>query len=611
MKEKLQRKTDSGAPIRAVLSLLFAGTFLAWPLAYLYFLNPDMGQFYPRFGMFDNGVLALFAAFLLCRCGGKTAEFLRRRTLLDRMILSALGIFGLNLLLQQFFCFSLFRLASGGMIIALILFGGVFFEELKTLLPKFSFVLLILSLLQFSSDFFYHFRDATHVVAGLASNWNWSATLLTASAVLSVPLLPERWQNRKVLGGVLLGAGLLATLLIPDFPKGTWLGIAGGCFLLVELSLPKCPAQILFAAVLLMLCGTAAYFLCFPLPDFLSEDIRCYLFEGALKLGAAKFPFGCGQDLFCGQINAFLSPEYHLSGFVANIHNHPHNSFLLLFSEHGVAGICLIFAWIAGGLAVFFHLRKTQGFFGIVLLTAFGCFSLHGMVDMTLTAWPCRMLFLLLAGMLWHICGNPVLQSPIRPGRAGICVAAFFGILTFVLLSFTAIGGFFLWRGTRIDMAGRHRESQEDYQKSFVFKPTVKALYNYALNEFYYERNFVKAEQTLLKLFSMGYDSYIHSDYLLGRSRVEQGNYLGALPFYEREELCYPFGSVTFYDHSYALYQLGRKEEAARMMEICLLTLQMKNRVLSDIPLLRQQPKLDFRLPRKEVRKLRARLPRK
>jgi O-antigen ligase len=215
--------------------------------------------------------------------------------------------------------------------------------------------------------------------------------------------------------GIVVGVGLLALLPLSNRLRAAALvlalvvGIAG----IVVLSQPKVEAK------------TAQN----------QQFQRWYLWKGAVKMFAEHPWAGWGPGMFQLYFADFKPTAPKRYGILTSITYHPHNEFLLIAVEHGLAGLALyVGAFVLLVTVVVRKVQRTEDASERLKLWALGCafgaMLAHGMVTVALRYWAPSAVFWTIVGALIASIEKPLAPRPLLArGRLELqAIAALVGL---------------------------------------------------------------------------------------------------------------------------------------------------------------------------------------
>ena len=212
--------------------------------------------------------------------------------------------------------------------------------------------------------------------------------------------------------GKLLIGGTCVVLLAALYccgSRGAWLALAG----VGIVSLPRklsgfvvrlAPTLRSGLGVLLLVVATASFTARSYIAGQWRTDVRPVIWQGTLRMIAARPILGHGLGTFWVQYPKFRSPEYFARPKAGNFTNHAHNELLEVTAEQGIAGLAaLLWLWWAAlkiGIRAAHHAEPAHRCLRWGLIGATLVFMLHSMVDVDLRFLPNQTLLWFLLGLL-------------------------------------------------------------------------------------------------------------------------------------------------------------------------------------------------------------------
>ena len=539
--------------------LIFAAILLKFPLAPVYCFVPL--AYHSSLEIMPDGAIAALALFLVLFHPGFDLRAARG-------ILIAGGVLA-TVVVVQAFKLSFFRVDYSLEALlppVLVLFGWRYGDELKKLIFP---ALAVCWGLNLALTVRMWFSQAP--CYGLTGNWNWSAVLLTASSVAVIYLIFHHFNEqtaRIVLGIPAVGLSIWQFLMFFSTSRGALLAVVAalGAIGIVHFCRrhPRWTGWILGAGMVVAALGVVVFL--FPLSGMLGDDARFYLIPGGLKIAKENLLLGVSPELYESYALGSFDPGYFLSRYVSERNPHPHNQLVFIAACYGLPGFA---AWLYLIFCPFTRLfrvlseprrgREKLLFFIFVLLLA------SGLVDVTLESWPCKYLFLLIAGIFWH---------EIRPGGDGkipartaavLQITAVLGLCTTLYLTCIASWSSWLYRRANIlQDSGDKPEALRLLVRSSEINASPIVFYRAGLVALFDARNPDLALNALSRITPLtGRRNFIGLHGMLGRIYSLKDRQDIALKYFARETRIYPYSVINWHYYAQALEKAGKKEEAA------------------------------------------------
>jgi len=448
--------------------------------------------------------------------------------------------------------------------------------------------------------------DPRTLLYGIPGNYNWNATLLAVSGLLTILLVvgpssitPASWHRRLIA----FFAGVFTMFLIYHCNcKGAVLIITLVALLFYWLECPRVRKYLIIAAILLLALIIYKYSAITAAFNGMDHGIRSGLWSGTLKTIQENWWNGTSAAGFETCFAGTMPRDYYLSQWAAVRSNHPHNQILYQFAVWGIAGGIAWLLMILTPLFLFFRRysqrRRMDKVYVAAMLIIFG----HGMIDLTLFEWPTNLFFLFFTGILWH----RVTTAPSEePAAAEKCVLPTRMIRVVALLAGLFILGDGLYRTLRGTYYFRSAEFAANQHN-----PTMTAyLYDLGLTylpdnpEYLYKAGghamvFLKNPDLALNYFRQidGLNrNYAQNNGFIGQLLLDQGHPGEALPYLEANVNNYPYNVVPHFYYSIALDRLGRKEEATREFRLVYELLRVRGLETRHLPFLLRNTYYDRR----------------
>lgn len=252
-------------------------------------------------------------------------------------------------------------------------------------------------------------------------NWNFLGAYLAVSLVIALGV-----------GGC--GAWLVGTVLVAGLyfcqSRGAWLALLGTGVIIWFISRigRTSRKRLMISGAVVLACSLVAGSV--MIARLRSRDVRPIIWQGTLRMIAARPLLGHGVGAFVTEYPQYRRPEYFSVPKAGNLTDHAHNELLEVTAEQGLLGLAATLWLWATALRYGFRKVRATGddrrlWWGI--LGAFLVLLLHGMVDVNLRYAPNQQLLWILMGLLMSgECERP-LELPLttRPARvllAGLCV---------------------------------------------------------------------------------------------------------------------------------------------------------------------------------------------
>ncbi len=563
----------------SVPGIFLAASLLSYPLVWC------RGVLWSDFQIFTPAALASLAILLLTL----KPEDLRRFFLADEKIthrmLFAFIPGGTALLLHYYGFRNNTLLLNGVYIFVLPMLGAVYYRQF--LRPFFIFLYIV----SVANIIFLCFSPL-----GLAGNWNWSAALL-----LMFPFLPPFRGKYRIAGlSVRIAVALCCMCFCLGreyFSRGAVLALA--LTLLLSSVIIYRRKLVTLPAVFAVLAGI---FYAGTRTPGASELVRIELFKGAGRL-MAQHPFtGVSPGGFESRISSLLSENYWLLEFAADRNPHPHNEFLAWGCALGIGGIILLAACFAAACAALVKARRdTAGEGSVIICTALIFFLLffHGQLDTVLSSWPCGIIFLLAAGMLWGYAADNKGAVPPRPEMEKSSVVwplrAVQILLAAGMLGAAGRAGISSWYARQAKLPENRSESYDLWKKSIIFLPAPENLYGGAMKALFERKDAGETLRLLNRLPETGVRRYLHSCQLSGRALAVQGKYDEAIACFNLELENYPLSIVALALKLSVEKAAGRSDDAAATYRRLEKILEMRRLRPEAVPYLLRHWGDDFR----------------
>ena len=561
---------------------------LFFPLIWIHAFVPLSQPFLLR--LFTPASFTLLLLVVLCFSFRDAAIFLRQWWLGPPMLLAIL----INLLQIPYagIDYGLEQLAAGLFFLITPLAAAVNEPVLRRLLPGTALIIWLGSVVISCHEWF-----NGQLVIGIAGNYNWNATTMTASALLIACWLtsPERCRFRY---WRLTTLCLLILITLPLIyicrSRGTILSFSLAVLLFYWYELRRFRRIILAAGIILVITGGLLLLKNGNFPDIsrLDQGIRSHLWTGAFKVIAGHFWLGASAVGFENALVGNIPAEYFLSPVAAARSNHPHNQILYIFAIWGIFGVLAWLTMTLTPIVMFFRRyrqwRKADKLPICAMLTIF----FHGQLDLPLSEWPTNVLFMLLLGCLWRmVIANkhrvPVADVTVLPrltvGLMSLIAAAIFSIATgYGSLCYRS--GMNAVRSKDGDTAAAMLDQATKYcpdEPMYFFQAAInssKRLQNPALSLDYIRR--------LNPLFH----NFATVNAMAGRILMQQGRVREALPYLAADVRSYPLSASSHFFYYLALDRMHRKAEAENELKMTMYSLHIKGLDQRALPFLMQNP---------------------
>ncbi|MDD2479176.1 MAG: O-antigen ligase family protein [Victivallaceae bacterium] len=561
--------------------ILFIAIFLKFPLALVYcFYNLPH---HSAFEFSSDAIIATLAFFFIL--------FKNNTKLPATLPTLAVLTFIAAVIVQSLFFFRADYLLSSLLPILLIVFGWRYGAECRKLMPfalgvfwLFNFVLSLRKL----ND-----GDIQH---GLTGNWNWSASLLIIATAALCYLIYKSDLRRSVKNSVIVIIVIASLWQFSLYPsRGALLALFGTlfCFGVIALLRRNRNAGIVVLSLFALVAIAAVTIIVLKFDKI--HDARVYLFPSALRI-IAKHPW-LGVSPWLYEDFAFLNsrPGYFLQIFVAERSPHPHNQFLFVAASYGLPAFIAWFYLVFRPLPTV--IKKTFTAESSLLLFSFMVLLISGMVDVTLESWPCKYLFLLIAGIFWHDFMPSKRLKPQRNAKIfAQAVAVMFLCTALYFIVLTAWSSWLYRSGCKnVDIANGPVAIRQ-FAQSAQIMPTPFALYRAGLIALYD----AKQPDAALSYFSQipaltGRKNFLNYNNVMARIYCLSNEPEKALPYFEKETQLYPYGVLNWFFYAQTLEKLGRAEQAAVAKTSVETALKEKGLTMKDLPHLMKNHILDLK----------------
>lgn len=561
--------------------ILFIAILLKFPLALVYcFYNLS---YHFSFELCSDAIIAALAFFLI---------LFRNDTKLPAILPTvAVLTFIVAALAQSFFFFRTDYLLNSLLPVVLIVFGWRYGAECRKLMP---FALGVFWLLNFALSL----RKLGNVTFhyGITGNWNWSASLLIISTAALCYLIYKSDLRRSVKNSAIIIIGIASLWQFSLYPsRGSLLALFGTlfCFGVIALFRRNRNAGIVVLSLFLLVTIAAVSLIIFKIDDL--HDARVYLFPTALRIIGQHPWLGVSPWLY--EDFSFLNcqPGYFLITFVAERSPHPHNQFLFIAASYGLLAFAAWFYLIFRPLPTI--IKKTFTAESSLLLFSFMVLLISGMVDVTLESWPCKYLFLLIAGIFWH---DFMPTKQFKPQRNTKTLSQSVAVMFLcTALYFAILGGWSSWlyrSGCKNVDIGNGPLAIRQLAQSAKILPSPFALYQAGLIALYD----AKQPDAALSYFSRiptltGHNNFLNYNNSMARIYCLRNEPEKALPYFEKETQLYPYGVLNWFFYAQTLAKLGRTEQAAVAKTSFETALKAKNLTMEDLPYLMKNHLFDLR----------------
>lgn len=473
-------------------------------------------------------------------------------------------------------------------------------------IPYFLALLAFLNLIQSSKE-----ALSNTLLYGIAGNWNWNGALIVISTpflmLIIIKLcryfklnpLAAKWLN------IIIAVLSIYYIFLCD-SKGVWVAlfvaalvfycVQGRNRLLRRMLLWSAVAGLAGTLIFLYLGGSSM------VGAFMLRDVRMQLWAGTLALIRDNLFLGVGQPLFESAYASYNPVEYYLSFFATDRNPDPHNHLLLFLASNGivvsVAWLTLLFLPFG---KLFLNLKRAGNLrMKLYFFTALFLFF-HGLLDMTLVAWPMNIVFLMMAGIFWgrYWAVPACMEKSVSVTKtvrwaALLCCAVLISALA-VQLYRDAFSSYY-FRKTRIGMDLKAtREALADCDKSIRIKPTPENIYQAALLAFYDLKNPALCCSYLSQLEKLtAFKNYVNNNGLMAKALYLQGRKQESLQYFRQEAKNYPLSSANWYFYSVTLKELRLEDEAKQAYDNLAWSLEIKGLRPEHIPLLIKNPRWDM-----------------
>jgi len=544
--------------------LLFAAVALKFPLAAWYCFAPL--AYHSRLEIMPDGAIAALALFLVLIRGEAGFRPIRG-------VLIAGAVMEAAVVLQSY-TLSFFRVdyALGALLPpVLVVFAWRYGREVRDCLFPVLAVCWFLNLALTC-------RTGLAGIScyGLTGNWNWSAVLLMASSAATVFLVLRHVKKEGLKYGgaaVVLLLSIWQYAMLFSLSRGALTALAATLAALVLIRLYRPFPRLIRGVLVVTPIALAAVLVAArlnmdsPLFDWVREDARYYLMPGGLDVALGHYWFGVSPELYESFARETFSPGYFLSEFVAERNPHPHNELIFIAAAYGLAGFAAWLYLMFGAVAPF--VRKLTGggdARGALLFAVFCLLLVSGMVDVTLESWPCKYLFLLIAGVFWHE-AKPFECGAAAPARiaAPLRIAAALMLCAALYLASLAAWSSWLYRRAEI---GYDRGDKPDALRLLVrsaeIRPDPMVLYRAGLIALFDAKNPDLAMSALERIPALtGRKNFIGLHGLQGRIYALKEQPEKALECFAREAEISPYSITNWHLYAQVLEKAGRSAEAA------------------------------------------------
>ncbi len=407
----------------------------------------------------------------------------------------------------------------------LLLFGLLYREELKHLLPPFFIALG-------AADAFLLILDTARSLPpyGLCGNWNWSSALLyTALGAVLFSFRKLRFRELWLLIILLLTA---AALCLPSGGKFfSWGALAGAMSALGVIAMRRVRGvKLLCSLSALAAVGIAGAIL---LWHHTMSALRLELFAAGWRAALNSFSFGTSPGGFDSAVSPLFSRGYFAMPEAAELHMHPHNEMLFNFASLGLAGI-MLFLFVSWVLFRSWRDRERCENSFVLFFAVF--MFLYGMIDMNLAVWP--------LGAVGYLCFGMLIPLPDAENAAEVRRQKFRTLLAVLLLAAALFSGGVNLLSCLFSRAGHLSrdpyEKMESYNRSLLLRPVPKTAYLAARNALYNLRSPEKALFYLDIIPALGVENYDRNHLVRAQALVLLGRREEAIHFFELAERNFP-----------------------------------------------------------------------
>ncbi len=483
---------------------------------------------------------------------------------------------------------SIWNFFGGIGLVTIPLFIALYHQEFRKIFPYLMIFLLI-------SSIFFIIRDGFFgkFIYGLCGNLNWSATLLA----ISIPIIFYRTKNITNLKFIAIFEDIFVVAMvwwIFTIPKGTILSIiistiAIAIILSWKFLNYKRLSYIICAILILTTVGIMVFNQ--QLSEMLAQDIRVYLWENGLKVFLQNPIIGCGYNFYSSTASPLMAVEYYLTRHAAELQTHPHNEIIYLFATFGV--IALGYVWIIL-LCLIKGIKKTfkeRHFLNIYSLFIVIVLIIHGMVDLAITSWPSNIIFFI--SIVLISCDDFEFEYKNQNGLKVIKLLGFLVILSAIVGVFCNIKSSYLYRQSLI--TNNVNKKLQLLEESKNYRPMIKVYYDCAI--LYHQKGeIVNALKNLLAIkINFNTENYLHNNLLMANVYNELNRPDLAIEYHKLEYENFPLSVTNLYLYAQTLKSAGKNAESAQIFKAMTDIMREKKMIMSDIPIILNNPILDLK----------------
>ena len=552
----------------------------AYPVTWMVFAGKS--RFWGDLQLFDLNVFTLFFAAAAMLLPGRINKALGGESLAEKLPLLLALLLPLMVAIQGIlYGFRWDAVLRGCFIPAAFCAGYALNTEAKKILPP---------ALGFGGIMLLIFSIVTDHCYGFVGNWNWNYTITVLAIIPLVHFFVRgKFFIPAATAAILLFIGLMMIPFPETFPRGTLLSLVlAGAVLPLASVIPEKRSTLIWSA--LITAGLVAFtVLAVSLIHF--NDYRIQLWSGTLDL-ISDYPWaGCGSWYFEDLIAEKLPELYHFCRFRAERHTHPHNELYFMMTGYGTAGVIFLISAVSAAMK---QVRQ-KDFNSRYLLFALLVLFFHGQLDVLLGEVHTGVIFYFLLGVL---CGTPGEVSGSKTSCTGGVVLLIAAAVQSVMLVYST----FHYRMAKLELKTSPETAMKHLQISCEVKPSAQNLYLAGVASFNCGDSRKAAEYWQRLHRETGFTGYVHSNGLLARSLVLQGDFAGASEYFAREASRFPLSIINTSCHLAAL-QACNAPESIIAQEKAKLQLLLKMRGLTPdcLPMILSDPGLDDTLPVRKV----------
>ncbi len=545
--------------ITTLAAVFFALLLLcAYPLSWArVFAYGDIIRNWSLLEGFTWEIIGYFALGMIALKYQKMYQCLKKNPLLA----AGSVIYIIVLILQQILIFKSPYFFGGGLAYpAMIAVGYLYADEWRKLLLPMMWLFFLFSLLCNLHDVI---KNA--IPGGFTGNWNWSAALLLTSSGSIFFLFSKKLPSFKYKWGIYFALYSIAILIyiyfVCRFPKGAYLGAFVGFAALLwgyldNFTSRRTRVYGLLAILALIVAGTVVFRT--QITSFMSKDTRIYLWENGLNVIKSNPLTGCEYGRYITESADKMAPEYFMTDMAAVIHNHPHNEFLFLLANSGIAGLFIIALMLYTFVKSILLFERKRDFEHGYFLFVYSALLAHSMVDVLLMHWPNGAIFYLLCGAL----------IPMFKDEPEIETAEKYPYIKFLAAGAAVILGSYLFYmnfmssmhlRNAVNLGQKYQQRLQETLKSIKYRPTYKNINDAAV----LTPDINLAAAYLANMGNItGISNFSHSNFILASLYMQQGKINEALCFFQKEYDCFPLSVRNLYCYQLALQKAGRKDEA-------------------------------------------------